>query len=90
MTVETPIKNIEVAIDELKRSAKEIQHRRTRNKIEKTIAEMEEAKEKLRNPQVQPRSFKSLYFVVIPFVLLFAFIGVYYFGNQNSKTIINE
>lgn len=82
MTVETPIKNLEAAIEELKRSTKDIQHRRTRNKIEKTIAEMEEAKEKLRNPQLQTRSFKSLYFVIIPFVALFAFLGVYYFGRS--------
>ncbi len=85
MSVETPIKNLEASIDELKRSVKDIQHRRTRNKIEKTIAELEEAKEKLRNPQLQSRSFKSLYFVIIPFVVIFAFLGVYYFGNFGKR-----
>lgn len=86
MTVETPIKNLEAAIDELKRSVKDIQHRRTRNRIEKTIAEMEEAKEKLINPKNKPHSFKSLYFVIIPFVALFAFIGIYYFGYYDKAS----
>ena len=90
MSVETPIKNLEVSIDELKRSVKDIQHRRTRNKIEKTIAELEEAKEKLRNPQIQNRSFKSLYFVIIPFVVIFAFLGVYYFGNIGRSNSSND
>jgi uncharacterized membrane protein (DUF106 family) len=81
MTVDIPLENLENAIEELKKSAKEIQHKRTRQKIEKTIALMEESKNKIARPQEQRRSFKSLYFAVIPFVVVFLAVGVYYFGN---------
>ena len=80
MTVETPIKNLEVSIEELKKSAKDISNKKTKGKIEKVIAELEEAKEKLRNPKAYQRSFKSVYMIIIPFAVFFAFLGVYYFG----------
>jgi uncharacterized membrane protein (DUF106 family) len=87
MNENTQIKNLELAIDELKKTAKEIKHKRTRSKIEKTIARMEESKNRIKNPKAK-RSFKPFYVVTIPFVMVFILLGTYYFSKAQKSKII--
>ncbi len=78
------IKNLENAINELRRTAKDIKHKKTRNRIERTIAKMEESKNKILNPKPK-RSFKSLYMVTIPFTVIFILVGIYYFTRTDGS-----
>lgn len=83
MTIDVPLENLETALHELKKSVKEIGHKKTRFKIEKIISAIEESKSKITNPKPR-RTFKPFYLALIPFVIIFLAIGIYYFSQHKN------
>jgi Cu/Ag efflux pump CusA len=82
MTRETSLANLDEAIIELRNSIKNVSDAEVRKELEKTLKNLMKAREKM-NPS---KPFSSLYVVAIPFVVIFAMLGVYYFSCMSKKS----
>ncbi|MDD3145815.1 MAG: hypothetical protein PHD82_00815 [Candidatus Riflebacteria bacterium] len=85
MTRETSLASLDNAITELRTSIKNVSDTEVRKELEKTLKNLMKAREKM-NPA---RPFSSLYVVTIPFVVIFALVGIYYFSRLAGKCTNN-
>lgn len=81
MTRETSLASLDEAISELRTSIKNVSDAEVRKELEKTLKNLMKAREKM-NPA---RPFSSLYVVTLPFVVIFAMVGIYYFSRCAAK-----
>ena len=81
MTRETSLASLDEAISELRTSIKNVSDTEVRKELEKTLKNLMKAREKM-NPA---RPFSSLYVVTLPFVVIFAMVGIYYFSRCSAK-----
>ncbi len=81
MTRETSLASLDNAIAELRTSIKNVSDVEVRKELEKTLKNLMKAREKM-NPS---KPFSSFYVVTIPFVIIFAMVGVYYFSRMAGK-----
>ena len=77
MTRETSLASLDEAICEWQASIKNVSDSDVRKELEKTLKNLMRAREKM-NPA---KPFSSFYVVTLPFALIFALIGVYYFSR---------
>lgn len=78
MTRETSLASLDEAIIELKTSIKSVSDTEVRKELEKTLRNLARARERM-NPA---KPFSSIYVVALPFVLIFAMVGVYFFSRM--------
>ncbi len=81
MTRETSLASLDEAISELRNSIKNVSDAEVRKELEKTLKNLMKARERM-NPA---RPFSSFYVVTIPFVIIFAMVGIYYFSRVAGK-----
>lgn len=82
MTRETSLASLDTAISELRTSIKNVSDAEVRKELEKTLRNLMKAREKM-NPA---KPFSSFYVVTIPFVIIFAMVGVYYFSRLAGRS----
>lgn len=75
---ETTLASLDSSIAELKNSINNISDPEIRKELEKTLKNLIKAREKM-NPA---RHFPMLYVVLLPFVVVFAICGIYYFSHH--------
>ncbi len=80
MTRETSLASLDEAISELRSSIKNVSDGDVRKELEKTLKNLMKAREKM-NPA---KPFSSFYVVTIPFVVIFAMVGIYYFSRMSG------
>jgi flagellar biogenesis protein FliO len=78
---ESTLESLDKAIAELKTSIKDVSDTEVRKELEKTLKNLIKAREKM-NPA---KPFTSFYLVAVPFVLIFALTGIYYFVRMMKK-----
>jgi len=78
---ETTLESLDAAIAELKKSIDNVSDTEVKKELEKTLKNLLRAREKM-NPV---RPFTGHYVVALPFVLIFALVGIYYFSKILKK-----
>lgn len=78
---ESTLESLDNAIVELRNSIKNVSDPEIRKELERTLKNLLKAREKM-NPA---KPFTSIYVVAVPFVLIFAMTGIYYFLRMLKK-----
>lgn len=79
---ETTLAGLDSSIAELRSSINNISDPEIRKELEKTLKNLIKAREKM-NPS---RHFSMFYFILLPFVIVFAICGIYYFSHDKLRS----